>query len=649
MENSPPAGSKGSGKKKSWILKKVETFKQKKQKLREQKLKLWGDIGYHRYIGGENYNMVLNLIFVPLSLLLFAAVTEIFFPDPSVQGYQDLTKSLLGFFFGVMDIGLGGGQGYMSGNMERFISEHAQMNPRKALKQIQFFVSWQMFTGLVQVTAVGIYCFTVMINTSLVHMILFIIAYSFIQYPGILQLFESLFQAFQRFDFHGVITNVRDALFAPFAQICCVLLGKWWGMNNPVVGETMGITIGFLVSIYVADIFGAFFGGVLFKKKVIDEFHYNFKVRDFFRIDYKWKDVKEILYFIGPIQFIGTALGFLGLITTIWITQWVDSYASWKGLLAFAGTIAGLAMPGGSNKSYSTVSEAYNNGKINLTHDYIEKILKYHSMRSTTNILPVMILLPLLLEKAVELLGLGNLDEYMAGLIVIPILVIISASGNIFGVGERMLVIATKRNVIITFQLVSPFVNFFFSWLFLVYFELGWLAIPLFGFVPSAILSTIRLVYVFKKILPGFKFTGWWQTIIAPLVSMFGMGLIGLALSWSIGPALSFANTHFEGTVAADVALYGFIGLLAYLLFIGFPIIYQIFYGLMGGWDDDSLEEYRKGVVLSGPSAWMVKPIYRVAKFMSKISPLHNRFPIKFQDAVTREIKELELLREQNK
>ncbi len=411
------------------IIGKINEMREKQRARRDENLKLWGDIGYHRYIGGQNYNMVLSLFLVPLSLLLFGAVTELFFPDPAVRGYQDLTKSLLGFFFGVMDIGLAGEQGYLSGNMERFIAEHAQIHPQKALKQIQFFISWQMLTGLVQVTAVGIYCFTVMIHTSLAHMVLFIIAYSFIQFPGILQVFESLFQVYQRYDMHGVVTNLRDALFQPFTQIGCILLGRYLGGLNPAIGEMVGITIGFLVSIYVADIVGVFFGGSLFSKMVLKKYNYGFTIKDFFRIEYKWADVKEILYFIGPIQFIGIALGFFGLITTLWVTQWVDAYASWKGLLSFAGTVAGLAMPGGTNKSFATVSEAYNNGKINLTHDYIEKIFKYHAIRSTTNLLPVMVLLPIVLDRAVALLDLANLGQYMAGVVAIPLLVAIGATG----------------------------------------------------------------------------------------------------------------------------------------------------------------------------------------------------------------------------
>ncbi|MFX0101297.1 MAG: hypothetical protein ACFFCS_17115 [Candidatus Hodarchaeota archaeon] len=637
-----------AGKKQNWIIKKIDEVKAKQKRKRDERLKLWGDIGYHRYLGGDFYNQVLMLFVVPVSLLVFSLLTELLFPDPSVKGYEDLTKSLLGFFFGVMDIGLAGSQGYMSSNMVRFVAEHAEMNPRKALKQIQFFITWQMFTGLIQVTAIGIYCFTFLIHTTFAHMILFIIAYSFVQYPGILQIFESLFQAFQRYDMEGLLSNVRDSIFSPIAQITCVLLGKYIGSINPIIGETMGITIGFLVSIYVADIIEVFYGARLFNKTVLK--NYDYKVRDFFRVEYSWKDVKEIISFIGPIQFLGIGLGFLGLITTIWITQWVDAYASWKGLLGFASTVAGIAMPGGSNKAWATVSEAWNNGKKYLTYDYIEKIFKYHAIRCTVNLLPVMVLLPMVLSSAIDLLDLAGLSQYTAGIVAVPIYILTSSTGNIFSVGDRMLVIDTRRNVILIFNIVSPFVSFFFSWLLLVYFDLGWLAIPLYGYIPHVIMSIIKLTYVFRKVIPNFRLTGYWQIIIAPVVAAFGMGAFGLFLNWVSDSTIEYFTTGaYEGSFIADAIIWIFVLILAFLIFIGFPIIYQIFYSLAGGWDEDSLEEFRKGVMLAGPSTFMVKPMYVMAKFFSRISPLYNKFPIKNQDKVQKEIRELIELRAINK
>ncbi|MBN2150756.1 MAG: hypothetical protein JW839_04830 [Candidatus Lokiarchaeota archaeon] len=628
--SAPPAG-----KKQFFLLAKISEIKRKQKEEQRRKLELWGDIGYHRYLGGDFYNRILALLVLPVSLLLFGVVTEIFLPGPEVSGYQDLTKSLLGFFFGVMDIGLAGSQGYFSDKMQRFVAEHAEIHPEKAVHQIQFFVFWQMWTGLVQVTVVGLYCFYFLANTTLAHMAYFIIFYSFVQFPGMLQIFESLFQCYQRYDMHGLVTSVRDAVFAPLATILCVFLGKFIGGANPAIGEVMGITIGFLTSIYVADIYGMIFGARLFSKRVLDKLKVKHRFSDFFRPEFNRQEVKEIISFIGPIQIVDTLLGFMGMITTVWITQWVTSYASWKGLISFAGTVAGLAAPGGSNKATATVSQAYNNGKIELTHNYMNKILKYDLMNVTVNLIPVIILLPTVLDQAIKMFPTANIQNYLPALVVLPVSIIMNITNKIWFLPNQMLVIATRRNAIMVFNVVGPFVNFFFSWLFLVYFQLGWLSLILMGWIPTIIFSLVKWVYMLKRITPKFK-PALWQIAAAPLISQAGMAGFSF-LVWLAMPPIIEAITAW-----------GFLVILVFLLFMGNSIVYQVFYSLAGGWDRNTIEEYHKGVELSGPSKFMVKPAYLVAKFFTKLAPLHDRFPIANEDAAQVEIGELMALRDKN-
>ncbi|NMC07660.1 MAG: hypothetical protein GYA24_20775, partial [Candidatus Lokiarchaeota archaeon] len=78
-------------KKQFWLLAKINETKRKQKEEQRRKLELWGDIGYHRYLGGDFYNRVLALAVLPVSLLLFSVVTEIFLPGPEVNGYQDIT------------------------------------------------------------------------------------------------------------------------------------------------------------------------------------------------------------------------------------------------------------------------------------------------------------------------------------------------------------------------------------------------------------------------------------------------------------------------------------------------------------------------------------------------------------------------------
>ena len=86
-----------------------------------------------------------------------------------------------------------------------------------------------------------------------------------------------------------------------------------------------------------------------------------------------------------------------------------------------------------------------------------------------------------------------------------------------------------------------------------------------------------------------------------------------------------------------------FLAILVIPLFIYFPL-----YSLFGGWDDDTLEVFKQAVKISGPSKGFVGLIYKISKKVSSISPLHNRFPIKSDDAF-KEIRELMEIRDRNR
>ena len=68
---------------------------------------------------------------------------------------------------------------------------------------------------------------------------------------------------------------------------------------------------------------------------------------------------------------------------------------------------------------------------------------------------------------------------------------------------------------------------------------------------------------------------------------------------------------------------------------IFFPV-----YALIGGWDDESIRIVKRSAKMSGPSKMLVNIIAKISIKMAKISPLHGKFPIKY-DGVYEEIEEL--------
>ena len=152
---------------------------------------------------------------------------------------------------------------------------------------------------------------------------------------------------------------------------------------------------------------------------------------------------------------------------------------------------------------------------------------------------------------------------------------------------------------------------------------------------PAIITKTLtNLIYIHKKIL-RVKINVW-QTLIAPIVACIA--------TWAIGYLMKILifDTVLEkyNIIAAIVSI---VLIIVFLLIFGyFPI-----HALLGGWDDYSMRDLRKAVAMSGPSKFIVYPMFKMIEAASRISPLHNKFKIDSSEAVN-EIAELLELKKQS-
>jgi hypothetical protein len=73
-----------------------------------------------------------------------------------------------------------------------------------------------------------------------------------------------------------------------------------------------------------------------------------------------------------------------------------------------------------------------------------------------------------------------------------------------------------------------------------------------------------------------------------------------------------------------------------------FPV-YMFLYGLVGGWDDGTLGELKEAVDMTGglrPVVWLV---WASSAAGARLSPLHNRFPVRIRPAAMEEARALTL------
>ena len=113
---------------------------------------LWKKVGFHRPLASFwwNYSLILVLA-LPGLLIVGVVIPQFIMPFPTALGFSSLTTQYFGLFFTLMDM-------CTAPAVQRFVAEYSVKDPRRAVKYIQFFIWFQMFTGLIQVTGVAIYC-----------------------------------------------------------------------------------------------------------------------------------------------------------------------------------------------------------------------------------------------------------------------------------------------------------------------------------------------------------------------------------------------------------------------------------------------------------------------------------------------------------
>ena len=95
------------------------------------------------------------------------------------------------------------------------------------------------------------------------------------------------------------------------------------------------------------------------------------------------------------------------------------------------------------------------------------------------------------------------------------------------------------------------------------------------------------------------------------------------------------AKFVWQGDEISSVAMF-FIGLLPAM-----PVFF-FFYALAGGWDDAGLDKIAEASQMTGFLRPIVYVIFTLpSRWGAKLSPLHNRFPIKMRDSAMAEAQAL--------
>ncbi len=591
-------------------------------------VELWDEIGFHRPLGGFWFKLAFMLISLVFGLAVVGFYYKYLYPFPESMGYRTAATGIFSLFFSVFDLGT-----HMT--MDRFIAETNIKDPNKMVKYIQYFIWYQMFTGLIQTTAIAFYALFFVPRTELAYAVWIMLIQSTVQYPGFLGVFRGALGSLQQFNKVEVLNFVSGEIFQRLTEIGFVIWGRYWGMANPQIGEILGIAIGATIGFYVDDFFATWLSAWYFTKVMKNR---GITAGRCFRIEFDWALVKETLTFgikTGMPGIIGLAADLIML--WMWLL-YVPQYTTFVTLSGFASGISGIINYGMGINLTQLFAESYMNDKKRLTQYYITQYIRFATMVQFFFIAILGVVL-MIIDPTFRAMG---LDNYMLAIPFIIPQIIRNLQQPFTSLADSIMLGTNHPTFLMIIRFLEEIFKVVFMWLWIMALQLPYkygLAAIIWimpcGIYPAILFKTITLyVFINKKILT--VQINYWQTFVAPAIACITTLVLGLIIKATVfDPVLNNFNIIF--------ALGIMIGFVVLMLMIGFFPIDT----LAGGWDDDSMREFRKAAVMSGPSYPLVYPMYKMIELAARVSPLHNKF--KFDSApALQEVKELLELKKKN-
>lgn len=579
----------------------------------------WYKIGFHRPIAGFWYNYLPFIIGAVIALVVAGTLLPLILPFPDARGYEGVAKSMYALMFLLFDAGIGSAIG-------RFVPEYRIKNPQKALQFVSFFIWFQMFTGLIQVTAIAIYVFNWMPMT-MSHLMWIFLVYSTIQFPGQLGIFYSVLKSYQQFSKVGLISFLQDTIIQTATQVIAVLIGRWWGLNNPEIGEMMGLAIGLVIGMYIDDFIGFGLGAKLFDNVLED---IGFSVGDCLRPTFSREVAKEAMVFglkTMPSALYGSALGFFSFLITF---ANLPAYAAWMGMIEVGRGITRLiaiAAPLSGSVEHS-IAESYNNGKYHLTHYYVALSLKWRYFITLMFGGTIVILVPMVMLDLLDVFG----PNWLPVIGIFPILAIPEFVGMF---NKPFSFTKVNRPIIDQIFGIASSTAGFVWYLVLIYVikvDLNVFILILKDIPITLLFMALNWIYLHKKVLPIRLRDFIMQVFVVPLPATLMYVLFCAWYVEFIFPLGSALMTPIGfAVVTVLMALFFWPGL------IMCPLL-----ALFGGWDDHTLQSFKDCVDLTGPSKFLVKMMVATTVFVHERTPLANRFPIKGSELAAQEALELE-------
>lgn len=549
---------------------------------------LWQRVGFHRPLAGLLTLFPIGLaLFLPLAVFNLRTVPEILLPnEQTLTNWQQVGEwmSIVALCF---DAGVGVAVVY-------HFSIHRIHYPERSLRFFQFYLWWQLLSGVVLAGLVVLGMVTVLHRTSIAHLIYHILVWTTLQVPGFFGVFGFFFRAIQRFDREQLL-RLLEMVGVVACQVISVSLFSAWGETQPAVGRALGGAMGLGIGIYVARALTFALGVALYKQA-------GYPLSAMLRPNYGGDVVNRTLSF-GLRRTAGTlALTLSSLFTVRWLAGQLSeqnvTYTHWTALFT-ALWVYDLLLWGLGQSLVPAMAQISALDYRTLLRYYVSQAMRYGVGLSLFLMSVLSAIGPALWLELLEL-------PASAGTWLLPILGLGAArwlvwiphraleAGGRPGLSSLVMLVAHALRVIGTVTMTPR-----------------WGLKTVFIVNAAGLAVEIILAWILMhRLIVRIKLNVW-QTWIAPLGSAF-----------LLYQSVSLVTGEVEGaSLWMNVAGY------TVMMIVALPI-FAALTALLGGWDRGSLRDLERAVRLchvSYPLSWLT---LQLTRFAANLSPLHGRFPV---------------------
>jgi len=549
----------------------------------------WDEVGFHRPLGGFMLAFMLGVVmFVPLIIYNSYILPTFILPSAQALGIWGRVTQFFNVVWLFLDMGT-------SMAFIKFFAQYRVHEPRKAIQFGQVFVWWQALSGAVQVAVVVLIAGTYLPQTAYALYTWSVIIHTLIQLPGFYQVFRHGLMAWQRFDYAQIVIIGTNLILPIVAQLAVVPLMVAWGGSAPVFGPALGGLFGLGLAAYLVELLTFAAGWLLYRRL-------GYRARLLFLAHFDWQTVVQSFRF-GVFEMLGSFFWGAGQALEIVITQtrlfnYTEIWGNWG--LAQNFVFAFNAVATLYDNVMPSISEAIANGRVKLSQYYAAVSYKWGGLVSA------FIGAVLLAVADRFILGALGSEFERAAAYAVP-LIIWGAIQYLSWIGDNVQLGSNRPVIKASMVFAEQVVRILLALALVARFQINGLIIAYFV---GLLAKGISAYFINDRLCYPQKFY-FWQSAAAPLLAG---GLHFLILRYVTG--LIWQNDQLTSI------LIFLIGIL-----FSYPL-YAFLYGLVGGWDDATLQELEHAARLAGFMRGMAWLFWAATALGARLSPLHNRFPI---------------------